>query len=177
MSDQRLIITPRDLFDGASLEVSMKQKPYMGIVEIKGVIDDPGAPDHGKLVSYVNSNVITLSARKVMAMALAGQDKVATVHWGGGTTPPQRTDPQPGWPGLLELPRIVSNIEAADAVSSTADSIVFSSTLPATVGTGLLLSEVGLVSANGLLVARFGFPPQDKFDRLRLSVNWQIIII
>jgi hypothetical protein len=171
----RLIKTPAELFDQTSLELQMKQKPYMGIVEIKGVIDDPGSPDHGKVVSHVHSNVITLSARAVMALALAGQDKIVAVHWGSGSTPPQRSDPQPGWPGLLENFQIASAIDAA--TPTTDDSILFSSTLPPTVGTGLQLSEVGLVSLLLKLFARFTFPPQDKFDRLRLSVNWQIIII
>jgi hypothetical protein len=34
-----------------------------------------------------------------------------------------------------------------------------------------------LQSTNGKAFARFVFPAQQKFDRLRLSVNWQIIFV
>lgn len=178
--EKNQIITPRDHFGEAAIELRLKQMPYMGIVEIKGIWDEPGHPNHGKLMSYVNSNVITLSARTVLAMALAGKDSVHSVAWGGGTAAPQRSDPQPSWPGLLQIPLVTSPIDPAVSFP-TVDSVIFSSSLPPgtdpSTGYNLMLSEVGLVSANGLLAARFTFPAQNKFEQLRLSVNWQIIIV
>jgi len=150
-----------------------KAKPgFMGRVQIKGIIDDPGAPDHGKVVFFKNFNTITFDAREIMAHALAGDPlaKITTVAWGSGSTPPSRSD------SALENELITSAV--IEPVSyPTVDSVVFSSTLPPGVGTNYRFTEVGLKSAGGKLLARFVFPPQDKFERLRLSVNWQIIFV
>lgn len=156
-----------------AIELADRTKPgFMGRVEIKGVIDDPGSPDHGKVVYYKSTNTITFDAREIMARALAGdpQAKITTVAWGSGATPPQRSNTQ------LENELITSAV-IEPVGYPTADSIVFSSTLPPGVGTNLRFTEVGLKSAGGKLLARFVFPPQDKFERLRLSVNWQIIFV
>lgn len=146
--------------------------PCMGRVEIKAIVDDPGSPDHGKVVAHISSNTITFDARGIMARALAGlaEAKITTVGWGSGNTPPARSNTQ------LENELITSGV-IEPAGFPTPDSVVFSSTLAPNVGTGQTYTEVGLKSAGGDLFARFTFPPQEKFPRLRLSVNWQIIFI
>lgn len=156
-----------------AIDLAVKSKPgFMGRVEIKAIIDDPGSPDHGKVVNYLNNNTITFDAREIMAHALAGDPgaKITTVAWGSGSTPAQRSDTK------LENELITSAVIEPVAYP-TVDSVVFSSTLPPGVGTGMRFTEVGLKSADGKLLARFTFPPQDKFERLRLSVNWQIIFV
>lgn len=150
----------------------------MGRVEIKGIIDDPGAPDHGKVVSYHASNVITFDARKIMARALAGEKdglgnllgKIVAVAWGSGSSDPARAQTQ-----LDNQLRVSAVIEPV--VYPNDESVIFSSTLPPNEGTGEQYSEVGLIAANGMMFARFKFPTQFKFDRLRLTVNWQVIFV
>jgi len=159
--------------DDYAMDYPEKAKaPCMGRVEIKAIVDDPGAPDHGQVVSHVFSNTITFDARGIMARALAGlaEAKITTVGWGSDNTPPDRSNTQLG-------NELITSGVIEPASFPTPDSVVFSSTLAPNVGTGQTYTEVGLKSAGGDLFARFTFPPQEKFPRLRLSVNWQIIFI
>lgn len=141
-----------------------------GRVELLGFVDDPGAADHGRLVYHHERNTVCVNARKIMAHALAGADKIASVGWGSGTTPPDRLDT-----------RLGQELQVSDVVSPanypTEDSVLFTSTLPPGQGTDQRFSEVGLKSQSGELFARFTFPPVDKFERLRLAVNWQIFFV
>lgn len=153
-------------------KIELVDTGYFGVVGIEGVHDEEGHPDHGKIVAHHKFNTITYDARKVMALALAGDaaGPITTVGWGTGTTPPQRTDT------ALQTQVITSAI--INPVSyPTVDSVVFSSVLPRDTGTGFTYSEVGLTSAGGLLFARFVFPGVYKFAQLRMTVNWQIIFI
>lgn len=174
MSDETTVVpTYRVEPDEFGIDMAERTKPgFMGRVEIKAVIDDPGAPDHGKVVSYLNNNTITFDARGIMARALAGDPgaKITTVAWGSGSEPAKRSDDALG--NELQVTAVIEPVGYP-----TADSVVFSSTMPPGLGTNMRFTEVGLKSADGKLLARFTFPPQDKFDRLRLSVNWQIIFV
>jgi hypothetical protein len=100
------------------------QPGQMGIVEVKGTIDDPGAPDHGEMV-YCERNTITFTAREIMAHCLAGVAAyfITTIGWGTGTTAPQRSDT------ALQTPAISSAV-VSPAGYPTIDSVVFTSTLP-----------------------------------------------
>jgi hypothetical protein len=147
---------------------------FRGRVEVKGVIEMPD--ERPRVAFYHADNTITFDAREVMAHAIAGEDDAAinTVAWGADGRQPSREDPD------LYDPRITSAVTQVSY--PTPESVIFSSSLPPGVGTGLQLREVGLKSAGGVLLAtklfaRFVFPQQEKFDRLRLSVNWQIIFI
>ena len=162
-----LIIVGRD---ASVAQLERSKAPCEGTVELKAVIDHPGDPRHGQLVGHVKSNTITFDARTIMARALAGLEKISHVGWGSGTTPPARANTE------LEN-ELITSVVIEPVSFPTTDSVVFSSTLAPNVGTGQSYSEVGLKSTSGKLFARFVFPPQEKFDRLRLSVNWQIIFI
>lgn len=147
---------------------------FRGRVEVKGVWEIPDEP--AKVAFYHADNTITFDAREVMAHALAGEEDamINTVAWGADGQAPSRDDH-----GLLDE-RITSLVSQVSY--PTPESVVFSSSLPPGVGTGLQLREVGLKSKGGVLLsaklfARFVFPQQEKFDRLRLSVNWQIIFV
>lgn len=154
-----------------AIELDERAKPCMGRVAIVGVIDDPGAPDHGQVVTYASNNTITFDARDIMAHALAGdlQGVINGVAWGDGTSEPKRENTQ------LDNELAVTAISQVSYPPGTG-SVVFSSTMPPQTNTGMRFSEVGLMSPMGML-ARFKFPAQEKFERLRLSVNWQIIFV
>lgn len=147
---------------------------FKGRVEVKGVIEEPG--ERPRVAFHHADNTITFDARTVMAYALSGVADafITVVAWGADGRQPQRGDTD------LYDPRITSAVTQVSY--PTPESVVFSSTLPPGIGTGLQLQEVGLKSTGGAtllqkLFARFVFPQQEKFDRLRLSVNWQIIFI
>lgn len=153
-------------------KIEMMDTGYFGVVGIEGVWDEPGHPNHGKVMAHCKFNTITYDARKVMARALAGETNgpLTQVGWGTGTTPPVRGD--------TDLQNQVQVSPIIQPVSyPTIDSVVFSSVLPRDTGTGFTYSEVGLKSAGGLLFARFVFPGVYKFAQLRMTVNWQIIFI
>ena len=147
-------------------------RPFHGIVEVVGTIDDPGAPDHGQVVYHKRRNTITLDSRGIMARALAGDADgfITTVAWGDGTTEPVKEDE------ALEH-ELESSAVGSPAAYPTVDSVMFTATLPPGQGTGARFSEIALKAGNGKLFARFTFPGVDKFNRLRLSVTWQIIFV
>lgn len=157
-------------------KVELTDTGYVGIVGIEGTIDDPEDPDHGNVVAYHRFNTITYDARTIMARALAGEadGPLTTVAWGTGsptgTAAPTRDD------RALQNEVASSVIIRPVSYPDTA-SVVFSSSLPRDVGTGFTYTEVGLKSAGGLLFARFVFPGLFKFQKLRLSVNWEIRFI
>ena len=147
---------------------------YMGVVEVKGVWDEPGHPDHGKVVEYHKHNTITYDARKVMARAIAGDNAghIVTVGWGTDDTAAQRSDT------ALFNQVITSAVVMPVTYPPDDQSVVFTSVLVRGTGTGYTYKEAGLISQGGLLFARFVFPTGIyKFPQLRLTVNWQIIFI
>lgn len=150
---------------------------YFGIVGIEGTVDDPGSPDHGKVVAYHRFNTITYDAQRVMARALAGDSSgpITSVAWGIGQTDGTTTSPVRSDTGLNQ--EVISSPVIQPVTYPDPQSVLFSSTLARDVGTGYTYTEVGLKSAGGLLFARFKFPGVYKFEQLRLSVNWQIRFI
>lgn len=166
-----------DRFDSRdAMEFCEKTKRgCMGVVEVICQVDEPGSADHGQIVSY-SHNTITLDARGIMARAIAGfpNAKIAAIHWGSGQRAPARED------AALQDFKIATPVESA--IYPTDDSVMFSATIPAgkgaEFGEGVTFSEVGLVSGwDNKLFARYTFPPQPKFERLKLSVNWQIFFV
>lgn len=163
--------SPRDAMDFCE----KTRRGCMGVVEVICQVDDPGSDDHGSVVSY-SHNTITLDARAIMAKAIAGVPNahITAIHWGSGQRAPAREDV------ALQDFKIATLVESA--VYPTDDSVMFSAAISAgkgeEFGEGVTFSEVGLVSGwNNKLFARYTFPPQPKFERLKLSVNWQIFFV
>jgi hypothetical protein len=166
----------RQTTDGSLAIKDYTRRGYMGLVEIKGIWDEPGHENHGKVVEFHRQNTITYDARPAMARAIAGDDAghITTVAWGtgyDGTNGPDREDT------ALANQVITSAVIQPVTYPDDNQSVIFSSQLVRGVGSNYTYNEVGLVTQGGLLFARFAFPGQFKFPQLRLSVNWQIIFI